>query len=110
MRDPLPTVTTFVERVCAAYPNFAYVHGIEPRVNGNEEVDSDQGKSNEALRKAAGDIPYMATGGFDRASATSTVEKHGGLIAFGRHFIANVSYLFFRIMHCARKWVLTQTS
>ncbi|KAH9958394.1 hypothetical protein BGW80DRAFT_1184876 [Lactifluus volemus] len=89
MRDPLPTVTTFVERVCAAYPNFAYVHGIEPRVNGNEEVDSDQGKSNEALRKAAGDIPYMASGGFDRASATSTVEKHGGLIAFGRHFIAN---------------------
>jgi NADPH2 dehydrogenase len=95
MRDPLPTFTTFVERVCAAYANFAYVHGIEPRVNGNEEVDSDQSKSNEALRKAAGDIPYMASGGFDRASATSMVEKHGGLIAFGRHFIANVKLPFF---------------
>ena len=33
--------------------------------------------------------------GFDRASAISTVEKQGGLIAFGRDFIANVSGCYY---------------
>ncbi|KAH9970844.1 hypothetical protein BGW80DRAFT_1437976 [Lactifluus volemus] len=91
MKDPLPTFTTFVERIRVTHPNFAYVHGIEPRINGGDERNSDQGstQSNEALRKAAGDIPFIATGGFDRASAAGMVEKHGGLVAFGRHFIAN---------------------
>jgi NADPH2 dehydrogenase len=110
MKDPLPTFTTFVERLRVTHPNFAYVHGIEPRINGGDELNSDQGstQSNEALRKAAGDIPFIATGGFDRASAAGMVEKHGGLVAFGRHFIANVSCLFF-IMYDARKWILTLT-
>jgi 2,4-dienoyl-CoA reductase-like NADH-dependent reductase (Old Yellow Enzyme family) len=46
------------------------------------------------LRKIWGNRPYIAAGGFNRATANSTVEKRGGLIAFGRHFIANVSTLF----------------
>jgi NADPH2 dehydrogenase len=98
MKDPLPTFTSFIERIRVAHPNFAYIHVIEPRINGNIEAppsDQDSTQSNEALRKAAGNIPYIAAGGFDRASATTTVEKHGGLVAFGRHFIANVSNLVF---------------
>jgi NADPH2 dehydrogenase len=94
MKDPLPTFTTFIERIRVAHPNLAYVHAVESRVDGNVDVppsDQDSTASNEALRKAAGDIPYIAAGGFDRASAASTVERHGGLVAFGRHFIANVS-------------------
>jgi NADPH2 dehydrogenase len=112
MKDPLPTFTTFVERIRVTHSNFAYVHGIEPRINGGDDLNSDQGstQSNETLRKAAGDIPFIATGGFDRASAAGMVEKHGGLVAFGRHFIANVSHTFFCIMCGARKWILTRTS
>jgi NADPH2 dehydrogenase len=96
MKDPLPTFTTFIERIRAAHPNLAYIHAVEPRVKGDGDAgpsDEDSTQSIEALRKAAGDIPYIAAGGFDRASASSTVEKHGGLVAFGRHFIANVSSL-----------------
>jgi NADPH2 dehydrogenase len=96
MEDPLPTFTTFVERIRAAHPNLAYLHGIEPRIHGSlgaSPLKQGSTASNEALRKAAGDIPYIAAGGFDRASAASTVERHGGLIAFGRHFIANVGDL-----------------
>jgi len=79
MKDPLPTFTSFVERIRDAHPNFAYIHVIEDRAKD----------ASDALRKIWGDRPYIAAGGFDRASAISTVEKHGGLIAFGRHFIAN---------------------
>ncbi|KAF8261415.1 hypothetical protein EI94DRAFT_1606929 [Lactarius quietus] len=92
MRDPLPTFTTLVERVRDAHPNLAYIHVIEPRIDGISESDSpDENvtQSNEALRKIWGDRPYIAAGGVDRASAINMVEKYGGLVAFGRHFIAN---------------------
>ncbi|KAH9988897.1 hypothetical protein BJV77DRAFT_1019753, partial [Russula vinacea] len=59
MEDPVPTFTGLLEHIREAHPNFAYVHVIEDVWGGR---------------------PYIAA---------DTVEKHGGLIAFGRHFIAN---------------------
>jgi len=96
MKDPLPTFAAFAERIRDTHPNFGHIHVIEDwqRITGmypNNEKDT---HSNEPLRKIWGDHPYIAAGGFNRASANSTVEEHGGLIAFGRHFIANVSTLF----------------
>ena len=41
-----------------------------------------------------GDRPYIVAGGMDGATAIKMVEKHGGRVAFGRHFIANVSLVF----------------
>jgi NADPH2 dehydrogenase len=95
MKDPLPTFTTFVERIRDAHPNLAYLHVIED-LNRTEADpnDANGANSSDSLRKIWGDRPYVAAGGFDRASANRTVEKHGGLIAFGRHFIANVSASF----------------
>src|SRR6266702_4510806 len=97
MKDPLPTFTTFIERIRDAHPNFAYIHVVEPRVDGITErdiTDENRAHSNEALRKIWGDRPYIAAGGMDGATAINTVEKYGGLVAFGRHFIANVSRIF----------------
>jgi len=94
MKDPLPTFTTFVERIRDEHPNFAYIHVIEPRVNNFTVVavtDENRAQSNEALRKIWGDRPYIAAGGMDCTTAIDTVSKYGGLVAFGRHFIANVS-------------------
>ena len=98
MKDPLPTFTALIERVRDAHPNFAYIHAVEPRVNGDTDrgrTDDNRTQSNEALRKAWGDRPYIAAGGIDGvASAMKMMEKYGGLVAFGRHFIANVSRVF----------------
>ena len=96
MRDPLPTFTAFVERIRDAYPKFGHIHVIEDweRTSGMILEDENDTHSNEPLRKIWGNRPYIAAGGFNRASANSTVEKCGGLIVFGRHFIANVSTLF----------------
>ena len=72
MKDPLPTFATFIERVRDAHPNFAYLHVVEPRVDGiAESVFADEGRiqSNEALRKIWGDRPYIAAGGVDRADS-----------------------------------------
>ncbi|KAH9177322.1 putative NADPH2 dehydrogenase chain OYE2 [Lactarius sanguifluus] len=92
MKDPLPTFTTFLERIRDEHPNLAYIHVVEPRINGNTVVtvtDESQAYSDEVLRKVWGERPYIAAGGMDRATATDTVSKYGGLVAFGRHFIAN---------------------
>ena len=96
MKDPLPTFTSFVESIRTVHPNLAYIHAIEPRIHGDTEpefVNARSAQANDALRETAGAIPYIAAGGFNSASASSTVEKHGGLVAFGRHFIANMSPL-----------------
>ncbi|KAF8256354.1 hypothetical protein EI94DRAFT_1837563 [Lactarius quietus] len=92
MKDPLPTFTTFIERIREEHPNLAYIHVIEPRVNNFAIVavtDENRAQSNEVLRKVWGDRPFIAAGGMGLATAIDMVEKYGGLIAFGRHFIAN---------------------
>ncbi|KAH9056796.1 hypothetical protein EDB87DRAFT_1686814 [Lactarius vividus] len=92
MKDPLPTFATFVERIRDEHPNLAYIHVIEPRVSNftvAAVTDENRVQSNEVLRKIWGDRPYIAAGGMDRAIAIDTVSKYGGLVAFGRHFIAN---------------------
>jgi NADPH2 dehydrogenase len=94
MNDPLPTFTALVERVRDAHPNLAYFHAVEPRIDGvigSDLTDDNRTQSNEALRKAWGDRPYIAAGGINGATAMKMVEKYGGLVAFGRDFIANVS-------------------
>ncbi len=97
MKNPLPTFTTFIECIRDTHPNLAYIHVVEPLADGGRDVDltnEDQAQSNLALRKIWGDRPYIAAGGMDRTTAINTVEKYGGLVAFGRHFISNVSRVF----------------
>ena len=94
MKDPLPTFTTLIERVRDAHPKLAFLHAVEPRVFGDGDLDltdDNRTQSNEALRKAWGDRVYIAAGGMKGANASKMVEKYGGLVAFGRDFIANVS-------------------
>ena len=101
MKDPLPTFSTFVEHIRDEHPNLAYIHVIEARVSGNTTIafsDENRAQSNEVLRKIWGERPYIAAGGMDRATAIETVGKHGGLVAFGRHFIANVSSCFWQLL------------
>ena len=97
MKDPLPTFTTLIERVRDAHPKLAFLHAVEPRVFGDGDLDAtdeNRTQSNEELRKAWGDRPYIAAGGMKGANASKMVEKYGGLVAFGRDFIANVSSVF----------------
>ncbi|KAI0296960.1 putative NADPH2 dehydrogenase chain OYE2 [Multifurca ochricompacta] len=92
MKNPLPTFTTFVERIRDAHPSLAYIHVIEPRMNVyfQENLSNDnEHDTNALIRKAWGDRPYIAAGGLDRGDAIEIVKNEGGLVAFGRHFLAN---------------------
>ena len=67
----------------------AYLHVIEPRVTGNNEV-GDQTPVAASLMKSIFGGPVIAAGGFDGAGAEAIIAEGGAdLVAFGRHFIAN---------------------
>ena len=93
MEDPKPTFAYFVSQVKERFPNLAYLHAVEPGIAGNEDYDCDDSDSNEFLRKIWGDKVFIATGGYSPETAAETVSTQGGLIAFGRNYLANVSFL-----------------
>ena len=93
MEDPKPTFAHFVSQAKERFPDLAYLHAIEARVSGGEDREYSDLESNDFLREIWGDKVFIAAGGYTPQSAAETVSTSGGLIAFGRHYIANVSSL-----------------
>ena len=91
MEDPKPTFAYFVSQAKERLPNLAYLHVAEPRVAGTEDHDCNEVDSNDFLREIWGDKVFIATGGYTPQNAAETAQTKGGLIAFGRYYIANVS-------------------
>ena len=93
MPDPIPTFSELAVQIGKRFPDFAYLHVVEPRYVVNEEEALPIGsESNDEIRVAWGERPYLAGGGYDLPGALTTAQNKGGLIVFGRQFIANVSY------------------
>ena len=80
-----------------AYPEFAYLHVLEPATHHRPDGEGETGMknlndSNKLLRDIWGrDRAYITNSDFGRDSAIETVEREGGLVSFARHFISNVS-------------------
>ena len=91
MEDPKPTFAYFVSQAKERFPNLAYLHVAEPRVAGTEDHDCNDADSNDFLREIWGDRVFIAAGGYTPQTAVETAQTKGGLIAFGRYYIANVS-------------------
>jgi len=91
MEDPKPTFAYFVSQAKERFPNLAYLHAAEGRVGGTDDQDSNDTDSNDFLREIWGDKVFIAAGGFTPQTAAETANTKGGLVAFGRYYIANVS-------------------
>ncbi|ETW79286.1 hypothetical protein HETIRDRAFT_453737 [Heterobasidion irregulare TC 32-1] len=92
MADPIPTFSHLITAIRDRHPEFGYVHLVEPRISG--DGDSHVGhphdlESNDIFRALWGPRPYLTAGGYNRSSAIKVAEEKGGLIVFGRHFLAN---------------------
>jgi NADPH2 dehydrogenase len=108
MPDPLPTFVEAVKRIRVGYPDFAYLHIVEPTTHHRPEGESKTGNkdSNKPLRDIWGDGAYIANSDFGRDGAIELVEKEGGLVSFGRHFISNVSGTISGSIFCQRAGTL----
>ena len=89
MKDPIPTFKALVERIDTKYPNFAYIHVVEPDSYGEGRVAPGVVRSNDFADEIRLPKPVIHTSGMDRATAITAAEKEGVLVGFGRAFIGN---------------------
>jgi NADPH2 dehydrogenase len=94
MPDPTPTFAGLVTRIRDSYPDFAYIHVLEATdintVLVRPKASAETRPPIKFLRDIWGDRPYIANANYERDTAIDAVEKEGGLVSFGRHFMANV--------------------
>ena len=94
MKDPVPQFSHVVSRIRDHHPNLSYIHVVEPRIDGSFESDVPAGQSNDFIRELWGSRPLVYAGGYARQDAIDAADNNNVLVAFGRHFIANVSFVF----------------
>lgn len=94
MVDPRPTFSYIVSELAKRHPKFAFVHLVEPRVEGNVDRPVGKGESNNFLRDIWAPRPLITAGGYTRELALDTADKTGDLIAFGRLFISNPDLVY----------------
>jgi NADPH2 dehydrogenase len=93
MANPVPQYSHFVATLKSKHPTLAYLHVIEPRIDGTIEavVQSGEHESNDFIRAIWKPRPLISAGGYTRQGALKRAEK-GELIAFGRFYISNVRF------------------
>ncbi|KAJ7111326.1 hypothetical protein C8R44DRAFT_799317 [Mycena epipterygia] len=92
MVDPIPTFGHIVSEIKRLYPQFAYIHLIEPRISADSSIDAsadNAAQSNDFIREIWGDRPLISAGGYTRDTAIRRAERNNSLVSFGRTFIAN---------------------
>lgn len=89
MQDPIPQFSHFIGTIAQSYPNFAYLHVVEPAPGNPNE-------SNDFLRRIWKPRAFISCGGYTAESAIERADKDPDeLVAFGQWYISNVSFLFF---------------
>jgi len=92
MKDPVPQFTHVITHIRDLYPDFSYIHVIEPRVDGSttrDAVASHEASQSDFIHDLWAPRPLISVGAFDRELGLEVAEKKGHLIAYGRPFIAN---------------------
>jgi N-ethylmaleimide reductase len=86
--DPEATFGHFAEKLNAY--GLAYLHVIEPRIKGTEEIAAGQPPVAAAFLRKIFKGPIIAAGGFSRSGAIDIVERgDADVVAFGRFFASN---------------------
>ena len=93
MEAPIPTFSYLATGVKELYPEFAYNHVVEARVDGLNDLapeDIEEFETNDFIRKIWEPKPLISAGGYTRESGMETADEKGDLIAYGRRYISNV--------------------
>ncbi|KAI1359246.1 NADH:flavin oxidoreductase/NADH oxidase family protein-like protein [Xylaria arbuscula] len=96
MADPIPQFTDVIRK--AAQLNLAYIHMIESRVVGPEDVVDESGLERLDFAYKAWNGPVLVAGGYTPAGARKLVDEEYPdkdiVVVFGRHFIANPDLVY----------------
>ncbi|EKM53294.1 uncharacterized protein PHACADRAFT_98495 [Phanerochaete carnosa HHB-10118-sp] len=89
MADPKPGFSHLVSEIARRWSSLAYIHLVEPRVDGSDDREVQEGESNDFLREIWGQRPFISAGGYNRELAFKVAETKGDLIGVGRLFISH---------------------
>ncbi|KAK7033510.1 hypothetical protein VNI00_012732 [Paramarasmius palmivorus] len=109
MEDPKPQFAHLVTEIKKAHPTLAYIHAVEPRINGQENIlEIPKGWDNDFIREIWSLSPggndtedgrrLISAGNHDLETGQQFADKYGDLIAYGRRFISNPD-LPYRLLH-----------
>ena len=88
MDDPKPTFSYLARRIKKLYPNFAFFEAVEV------ERPRDGKESNDFLREIWAPKVFMSNSGYDRQKGMELADRTGGLVSYGKYFLANVGAFF----------------
>jgi NADPH2 dehydrogenase len=89
MTAPVPQFSHFASVLKERHPKLAYIHVIEPRIDGNLDRTV---AAHDFLREIWHPLPYISAGGYvTRENAVEVANLERGLIDFGRMYISNAS-------------------
>jgi NADPH2 dehydrogenase len=95
MDNPIPTFAHLAKTLLAAHPNLAYIHVVEPRVDGASirmgEIPANESNDfiRDIVRENGKGTKVISAGGYTRESGIEVADGKGDLIAYGRPFLAN---------------------
>ncbi|KAA1472894.1 FMN-linked oxidoreductase [Dentipellis sp. KUC8613] len=94
MADPKPTYTYFVEQIRDQFPDLAYIHSVEPRMDGLVdtflEANDSVGSGNDFVRQIWAPRPFVIAGGFGPETAKLDAQKYeSDIVAIGRKYLSN---------------------
>ncbi|KZO98357.1 putative NADPH2 dehydrogenase chain OYE2 [Calocera viscosa TUFC12733] len=87
--DPVSTFSYLAEQLKTRFPDFAYLHVTEPRVQGNVDRTAPVNENNDFLRKIWAPKVLLSAGGFKEQLTKDVVPRWGDVIVYGRYFISN---------------------
>ncbi|WVQ85650.1 hypothetical protein IAT38_007816 [Cryptococcus sp. DSM 104549] len=94
--NPLATFVPFTEAVLAAEPELAYVHAVDGRISGAEDISDNLVQKEDSLdeirevvKRLGKKTVFIVAGGISPERVEDHVQKYDELIAFGRYFTSN---------------------
>ena len=109
MDNPIPQFEYFISQLAKLHSNLAYIHLIEPGVDKlsfegyvPDEARPTEMETNDHFRTIWAPRPFISCGNYTREKAIEIAEQKGDIVAFGRSFIANVSYAPKRLFKVTR--------
>ncbi|GAA6010318.1 hypothetical protein JCM11491_006265 [Sporobolomyces phaffii] len=90
IEDIHETFSYFATQIRDRHPDFAYIHAVESRIGGNQDVPADEAENLDFLYDIWTPRPFLVAGGFKQENAVATAEKYNNsVVVFGRYFISN---------------------
>ena len=99
LADIHATFSYFASELKSRFPDFAYLHLVEPRVSGLGACEVKAGEGLDFLAELWGPKPLLIAGGHKEEDAEVSTRKYANSVAiYGRYFISNPD-LVARIKH-----------